>query len=751
MLVSKLWSSKKKLNQKNIIPHINKTENIVRIIVLFICLFILSTKNLIPQTNDECLTCHSDDTMTMERDGKELSIFVNDQILLKSAHKKLACVSCHTGFDPEEIPHKEVITPIDCKSCHKDAALKHTFHPQMMRAAGTNGRPEVSCKQCHGTHDVAPVNVKGAKWGKANLTEACSKCHKSVTDEYVHSSHSIAFKEGTEGAPNCLTCHKSNVTSISAGRDTLDLKLAQQQLCLSCHLDDPEIRSRTTPSAGFIKSYEESVHGIAFSRGNTDAATCINCHTSHDVKDKNNPASSVNRFKIPETCGQCHQEIAKEYEESIHGISAFKGNTGSPVCTDCHGEHNILRHDDPNSPVSFARVSKEICSPCHSSVKLSEKYGISVDRYKTFSDSYHGLALRGGSLEVANCASCHGVHNIKPSSDPTSTINKANLARTCGSCHPGANENFTVGKIHVTMEKDDEPILYWIASGYILLISLTIGGMFLHNFIDFIKKAKIKKLKQRGFLKEEHHGHALYLRMTLSERIQHASMAVSFIILVITGFMLRYPESWWVEHIRELSTDAFVYRSNLHRIAAVVMVAASLFHVYYVSFTSRGRQLIKDLFPVYKDITDAIGVAKFNLGFSKVKPKLDRFSYVEKAEYWALIWGTIVMTVTGIIMWFDNTFMGLLTKLGWDIARTIHFYEAWLAFLSIVVWHFYFVIFNPDIYPMSMAWLKGTISEEEMAEEHPLELERIKQKQEQDQDQDKESDQDQDTKENKEN
>lgn len=725
MLVSKIWSSKKKLNLKNIIPHINKTEY-NSALVLFICLFILSTNTLSAQTNDDCLTCHSDNTMTMERDGKELSIFVDDKVLGHSAHKKLQCVSCHTGFNAEEIPHKENITPIDCKSCHKDAGLKHTFHPKMLKSGGTNGIEGLSCKKCHGTHDVAPVNVKGAKWGRANLTEACSKCHSNVTGKFVHSSHYYAFQKGVDDAPNCLTCHKTNITSVSAGRDTLALKLAQQKLCLSCHLDDPEIRARTTPSAGFIQSYETSVHGIAFSKGNTKAATCVNCHTSHDIKDKNNPFSSVNRLRIPETCGACHQEIAQQYKESIHGVSALKGNNDSPVCTDCHGEHNILRHDDPDSPVSFARVSKEVCSPCHSSVKLSQKYGISADRYKTFSDSYHGLALRGGSLEVANCASCHGVHNIKPSSDPSSTVSKANLIKTCGSCHPGANENFTIGKIHITMEEGDDPILYWIASGYILLIGLTIGGMFFHNLIDFLKKAKIKKMKQAGLIKEEKHGHALYLRMTVSERIQHASLAISFMTLVVTGFMLRYPESWWVEHIRDLSSDAFIYRSNLHRIAAVVMVAASLFHVGYVSFTVRGRQLIKDLFPKYKDLTDAIGVAKFNLGISKIKPALDRFSYVEKAEYWALIWGTIVMTVTGIIMWFDNTFMGLLTKLGWDIARTIHYYEAWLAFLAIVVWHFYFVIFNPDIYPMSMAWLKGTISEEEMAEEHALELERIK-------------------------
>jgi formate dehydrogenase gamma subunit len=218
--------------------------------------------------------------------------------------------------------------------------------------------------------------------------------------------------------------------------------------------------------------------------------------------------------------------------------------------------------------------------------------------------------------------------------------------------------------------------------------------------------------------------------MNLNERIQHITMAGSFILLVITGFMLRFPNTWWVSHIASLSSDAFEYRSLIHRFAAVLMIAVSVYHIVYILFVPRGKQLLKDLLPRFKDFQDAIAVVKFNLGFSKEKPKLDRFSYIEKAEYWALVWGTIVMTLTGFVMWFENTFIGLFTKLGWDVANVIHYYEAWLAALAILVWHFYFVIFNPDVYPMSVAWFKGTITEEEMAEEHPLELERIKREQE---------------------
>lgn len=84
------------------------------------------------------------------------------------------------------------------------------------------------------------------------------------------------------------------------------------------------------------------------------------------------------------------------------------------------------------------------------------------------------------------------------------------------------------------------------------------------------------------------------------------------------------------------------------------------------------------------------------------------------------------MAGSGIILWFDTFLINHLTKLGWDAIRMIHYYEACLAILAIVVWHFYHVIFNPDVYPMNTAWWSGTFNEEEMMEEHPLELSRLR-------------------------
>ena len=705
--------------------------NILKVLqTLLVIGLVILPSNIYAQSNDDCLMCHSDNTLTMEKNGKEISLFVKEDVFKSSVHSKLSCVACHKGFDPESMPHAENIQEINCVNCHQKVLTKHSFHPQILKSKGLGKSLDTSCKNCHGIHEVvSPKNPK-SKWSSKNLIVTCGNCHKEQSENYLTSNHAAAFNSGDKSAPNCISCHKSPITKIAFGDNKVEMKKAQEKLCLSCHLDNDEVRQRTTPSAGFIHAYDKSVHGYALNvKNNGEAAGCINCHSAHEIIKGTDSRSTVYRLNIPNTCGKCHTEIKDEYVESIHGKLVMQGNGDAPSCTNCHGEHNILNVKDPNAPVAFQNVSSQVCSPCHESMKLSEKYGLSADRYKTFSQSYHGLALSGGSASVANCGSCHGVHNIKPSSDPTSMVNKNNLVKTCGKCHPGANETFTQGNIHVTLEKADEPILYWISTTYIILLISILGGMFLHNAIDLFRKSKIRKLKQLGQIREEKHGHSLYVRMTVNERIQHATMAISFMILVISGFMLRYPNTWWVSHIRDLSSHAVEYRSWIHRIAAIVMILVSLYHIYYIAFTQRGRELVRDLFPKLKDFTDAIGVAKFNLGLSKDKPKLDRFSYVEKAEYWALVWCTIVMSLTGLLMWIYIDYIGVFSKLDWDIARTIHYYEAWLAFLAIVVWHFYFVIFNPDIYPMSLAWFKGTVTEEEMAEEHPLELERIKKKQ----------------------
>jgi len=218
----------------------------------------------------------------------------------------------------------------------------------------------------------------------------------------------------------------------------------------------------------------------------------------------------------------------------------------------------------------------------------------------------------------------------------------------------------------------------------------------------------------------------LFLRMTVNERIQHFLLLTSFIVLVITGFALKFPElflvSWVVSVFGE---DVFELRGEVHRIASVVMVAVGFYHLIYIALTKRGKKLFKDMLMKKSDLSDLRKSFSYFLGKTNEKPKYGRFSYIEKMEYWAVAWGTVLMGLTGMVLWFENTFLPVINVAGMDIATAIHFYEAILATLAIIVWHFYFVFLNPDVYPMNKAWLTGFLTRKQMEHEHPLELEEI--------------------------
>ncbi len=634
-----------------------------------------------------------------------------------SVHASLGCVDCHDGYaeDAAERPAGK----IDCLACHERLGRSHGFHPDLVPEVPVPSA-QSDCAACHGTHDIVAAREAFSRAAQAGR---CGRCHGEVAEHFFGSAHGDALTEGRPEAPACLSCHRQPLGHGDRGA----AKLAVSQLCLSCHLSNPRVVERSPMDVRFIESYGQSVHGSALTRGNADAANCVDCHGSHEMNRALAASSRVSKRQIPETCSRCHSRAAADHALGVHGVALAKGNSDAPVCTDCHGEHRILVHTDPDAPVSARNVSRLVCGSCLASVKLNQRYGLAADRFRTFADSYHGLATRGGATEAVNCASCHGAHAIRPSGDPLSPVAKANLAATCGQCHPGANARFGIGAVHVDEgAREANPWVYWVATAYVWLIVGLVGGLAAHNGIDFVAKIRRKIAVQRGEIPDPPLPHRMHLRLTVNERLQHGALALSFMTLVVSGFMLRYPEAWWVGAIRGWSDNIFEWRGVVHRLAGVVLVATGLWHGLYLAGTRRGRRLLVDLQPRRKDMSDTVGMVRFNLGLTTVKPAFGRFSYFEKAEYWAMLWGSVVMGATGFALWFENTFIGLATKLGYDLARTVHFYEAILATLAIVVWHLYFVVFNPDVYPMNLSWLTGRMSEKEMADGHALELERLK-------------------------
>ncbi len=576
--------------------------------------------------------------------------------LSHSIHEGLECLDCHqlSGTVPHQPAEGFAVGLDGCGSCHDEAAAQYTTHG---RSAVSAGGDVPTCAGCHGDHDILPSAVKLSRTHPVNLPQTCGRCHSN-----------------------------------------LDLTTKYEIL-----LDNP------------VEVYESSVHGQAAKGGVYVAATCNDCHSTagsaHRILAPGDRDSSINHFNIPTTCGRCHKGVENDYWEGIHGKLARRGETDAPVCTRCHGEHGVLSPDDPRSPVSRAKLAEQTCSPCHESTVLNEKYGIPSGRLNTFVDSYHGLKTKAGDTHVANCASCHGVHRILPSTDPTSTIHPANLQHTCGECHPRISAGMASTPIHgVSGEGLRTPAADVVEKVYLVLIAVVIGSMVLHWLID-LGRQLYRVMKQRPQVR----------RMLPGEVWQHTLLSLTFVVLVISGFALRFDQSW-LSRLFFGWEGGFEVRGLVHRVAAVLFMLTVVWHAAYL-LTARGRRFVRDMWPNRHDFEFFWARIQYNLGRREHTPCIQRFSYVEKAEYWALVWGTAVMVATGLMLWFDNWFIQHVPKGALDVALVVHYWEAWLATLAILIWHMYSVVFNPHVYPMNPSWITGTMPEAMYRREHPGHLE----------------------------
>ena len=243
----------------------------------------------------------------------------------------------------------------------------------------------------------------------------------------------------------CADCHEQEAKLKESAHASV--------ACSSCHLkheEYPHPENAPKPQCAtcherVVQEYEESEHAAQMRQGNGSAPECSTCHG--DVHEAKRALTIEFHRSVPDTCGMCHAKAAEDFAKSVHGKAVAAGVRDAPVCSDCHGGHRVLKAKDPNSTV-FPGSVPDTCGHCHGDLQLARRFGLPADRLSTFQQSFHGLALRSGRQSVADCASCHGFHDILPSTDPASRTHPKNLAATCGACHPGAGSRFALGPIH---------------------------------------------------------------------------------------------------------------------------------------------------------------------------------------------------------------------------------------------------------------------------------------------------------------
>ncbi|MEW6360306.1 MAG: hypothetical protein AB1696_28490 [Planctomycetota bacterium] len=293
----------------------------------------------------------------------------------------------------------------------------------------------------------------------------------------------------------------------------------------------------------------------------------------------------------------------------------------------------------------------------------------------------------------------------------------------CARCHEGAERSILTEKRFAHFDYSDLPPEEWTTTMvrvirwlYILLIVGTIGGMAAHNILDFVKVIRQKQTSGAD--------DAMVDRYALVWRLQHGVLLVVFIYLSISGLSMLFHSHWPAPAVVRLF-GGVDWTAFLHIGCGFVLIGLSVVHIVCFIFSKRFRRDMAGVFPRFRDVKDAFQQILFYLGLRGEGARFGRFGYREKAEYWAVVWGTVIMGASGLVIFLGRSGVAVPD---WLLlaARAVHGYEAILAALAILVWHMYNVHCSPRRFPGSMTWITGKISMSEMKEAHPLEVEDVK-------------------------
>ena len=465
-------------------------------------------------SNDDCLACHSDKSMTRKRGARTVSLFVDGKKFSSSVHSVLSCTSCHADLEGKDLPHSTPLARVQCGTCHSDEQKLHekSLHGKAI-ARGDSLAPH--CVDCHGNHDILPVKDRHSAVAPLNIPFVCGRCHRegtpvqmnrkidqhNILENYSESIHGEAlFKKGLVVAPNCASCHTPHSILPHTDPNSSISRRNIAATCTKCHGLIEEVHRKTIKGALWEKEAHvlpacvdchqpHKIRNVFYSQGMADA-DCMRCHNNEHLKAADGRAlfvrvvevagsrhakvacsqchSEVNASRVrpcetithPVDCSRCHEEVGQQYQRSKHGQLLAANDANAPNCKECHGTHRVLGKHDPDS-VTFPTNVPTLCGRCHrEGQKAAMRYtGRQHEIVQHYNESIHGKGLLKSGLTVtATCTSCHTAHLVLPRTDPESTVNPKNVPATCGACHHGIQEQFVQSVHSVAMTHTDKEL-----------------------------------------------------------------------------------------------------------------------------------------------------------------------------------------------------------------------------------------------------------------------------------------------------
>jgi len=459
------------------------------------------------QDAETCLDCHGDPELKPVTGDLTRTLFMDQDALQASVHVDFDCIDCHMDLEDGEFPpeagHEDPPESVQCSECHDEKA--EIYAESMHGKAWASGDPLApSCASCHGTHDILNSKNPKARTFFSNVPRMCGSCHEEgapvqrarelsqdhVLQNYSQSIHgSGLFQKGLSVTAVCTSCHTAHHVLPHDDPKSTIFKDNITGTCMQCHILIEEVHRKVIQGALWEKEPHKipvcvdchsphEIRNVFYDQGMADG-DCLACHGDPELKtvtggverslyvDRDRTRLSMHggvacsqchlggtpstEFRPCSTitekvdCSVCHAEEVDDYERSVHGALARHRDPDAPSCNDCHELHYTPGKTNPQSP-TFARNVPQLCARCHragakaAAREHSLEEGI-VDHYTM---SVHGRGLlESGLLVTAVCTNCHATHRILPASDPESTVNHDNVAKTCADCHYGIYEQFS--------------------------------------------------------------------------------------------------------------------------------------------------------------------------------------------------------------------------------------------------------------------------------------------------------------------
>ena len=612
-----------------------------------------------------CITCHGGHSILSHKDAKSPVAVMNIPLLCGKCHREGSEVSLTHAIPQENILgnyadsiHGEglfkkglTVTAV-CTSCHS----AHNILPHGDPKSTINAKNVVrTCTQCHGQIEVVHRKViEGHLWESApNRIPVCVDCHEPHKVRRVFYSAGMANQD-------CLTCHgKPDLAMVRDGKQislytdpvAYETSMHAKTACAQCHNEVAPSHTRPCETitkkvdcgichAQQVEQYNTSIHGTLAAQQDPDAPVCLDCHSPHATKSKNEPLSPTFARNVPTLCARCHRvgaqaavrihgdtpDIVGSYADSIHGQGLTdSGLVVTATCVNCHSSHGELPPDDPRSTVNRANLPdtcgkchlgvKEafaksihatgepkngehlpVCEDCHSSHNisridlpgartrmLSQCGGCHKEQAETFFDTFHGKASKLGGESAAKCSDCHGTHNILAPSDVASTLSRDNVVATCAKCHPGANRRFAGYLTHATHhDRHKYPWLYWVFRAMTALLLGTLTFAVFHTVAWlvrlFLTRDQWRHMKAASRLEGQE---KLYQRFTAFQRLQHLAMMLSFFTLAITGMALKFSYAGWAQGLSR-AFGGFESMGVVHRLGAIALIVVFGVHIWDV-------------------------------------------------------------------------------------------------------------------------------------------------------------------------